>query len=519
MKKLFLVLIMGIFMSSLLFALDDSEKVMKYEVSDDGHAIFKYSSGTVNETNSFAGRDIPYNLTPDWQNNMRVQVGGLQVYDMDNDGYNDVVVGCYHSDSYPPYDDWHNFIYLNTGTELEATPSWTSSDEVSTGDIQVADINRDGFVDIFAANGGYSMDASVIYFGSLTGPSTTPGWYSNESGSAWNNYALPIDIDQDDDIDVITANQGNSTYDPYRPMYMFMNNNGTLNTTPSWQSAETSIQNFLAAADMDHDGWKDIAVSKWANFQSGVYKNNSGNLATSPMWTTGDTDTDKGVGWADVDDNGWQDLALGHDPTQLFSNNAGTLSLSWISTYTYFGQQDLRFCDVDCDGDQDLAEIHFSNGVVNIYMNDEGALQDVPSWSYDCSSVGTAIAFGDINGNGSPDLVVGNSGDPSILVFYNQNSVSVDNETPILSQIENYPNPFSQSTTISLSNIQHTPSDIIIYNLKGELVSHVPILSNQRSVTWNGMNDNNEKLPSGIYLYQLLKNDKVLFSNKCLLIR
>jgi len=152
-------------------------------------------------------------------------------------------------------------------------------------------------------------------------------------------------------------------------------------------------------------------------------------------------------------------------------------------------------------------------------MNDNGVLQDVPSWSYDCSSVGTAIAFGDINGNGSPDLVVGNSGDPSIMVFYNQNSVSVDDETPIISQIENYPNPFSQSTTISFSNIQHTPSDIMIYNLKGELVSHIPILSNQRSVTWNGMNNNNEKLPSGIYLYQLLKNDKVLFLNKCLLIR
>ncbi len=519
MKRLFLFLFLGIFMSSSLFALDGSEKIMKYEISEDGHLNYRYASGTVTQTNHFSNRSIPYNLTPDWQNSMRVQVGALQVYDVNNDSHNDVIVGCYHSDSYPPYDDWHNFIYFNQGAALEATPSWISSDEVSTGDIQLADINGDGFIDIFAANGGYSMDPSVIYFGSFAGPSTTPGWYSNESGSAWNNYALPIDIDHDDDIDVITANQGNSPSDPYRPMFMFMNNNGTLNTTPTWQSTEISIQNFLAASDMDHDGWEDIAVSKWANFESGVYKNNNGSLATTPMWTTGDDDTDKGVAWADVDNNNWDDLALGHDPTELFSNNSGTLSQSWISTYTYFGQQDLRFCDVDSDGDQDLAEIHFSNGVVNIYMNDNGALQDVPAWSYDCSSVGTAIAFGDINGNGSPDLVVGNSGDPSIMIFYNQNAVSIDHEVPALPKIENHPNPFTHSTTISFSKASTSPKIVKIFNLKGELVSKIPVSSNQKSVTWNSRNDIGEKVPSGIYFYQLQGNNEVIYSNKCLLIR
>jgi len=115
---------------------------------------------------------------PDWQNALRVQVGGLQAEDMNGDGAVDLVVGCYHSDSFPPYPDWENLIYFNTGAGLEAAPSWVSTDEVSTGDIQVALINDDPYPDVFAANGGYAMAASVIYFGSPTGPSTTPGWYA-----------------------------------------------------------------------------------------------------------------------------------------------------------------------------------------------------------------------------------------------------------------------------------------------------------------------------------------------------
>jgi hypothetical protein len=154
------------------------------------------------------------------------------------------------------------------------------------------------------------------------------------------------------DVDVVTANQGNSSQDPYRPMYMYVNSGGVLENNPSWQSAETSIRNFLDLGDLDGDGW--------------------------------------------------QDLALGHDPTLLYTNDGVVLSATWSSAATYFGHSDLRWCDVDGDGDPDLAEVHFSNGQTHIYLNRDGALDAAPSWSYDSSSVGTAVAFGDINGDSLP---------------------------------------------------------------------------------------------------------------------
>jgi len=388
------------------------------EISEDGHQAVRISGQAIKGKVTIHRPGVPYGVSPDWENSLRRQVGALQAADLNGDDRVDVVVGCYSSNSYPPYDDWENLIYFNTGKALETDPSWVSADEVSTGDIQVALINNDPYPDLFAANGGYAMAPSVIYWGSASGPSTTPGWASQEPGAAWNNYALPCDFDHDGDMDVVTANQGNSPTDPYRPLFVFFNNAGVLSTVPGWQSAESSIQGFLAFADYNQDGWEDLAVSKWVNFQSGIHENLNGMLQTTPAWTTGDTDSDKGVAWADLDHNDWPDLALGHDPTLVYENHNGVLAPTWESEATYFGHSDIRFCDVNQDGFEDLAEIHFSDGKVHIYLNRGGKLDTSPSWTYDSPTVGTAIAFGDINNDHWPDLIVGNSGEPSVKVFY-----------------------------------------------------------------------------------------------------
>ncbi len=362
---------------------------------------------------------------PDWSNTLRRQIGGVVAADINDDGRIDLVAGCYNSASFPPYDDWHNMIYLNAGSELEAAPSWISTDQVSTGEVKVAKIDGDAYPDIFAANGGAAMAPSRIYFGSAAGPSTAPGW--TEGGVAtWTNYAQPFDFDHDGDMDVVTANQGNSQLSPFRPMRLFRNTGGTLETVPSWTSAETSIQNFLSWGDINGDGWEDLAVSKWVNFESAVYLGvddaGTRSLEATPSWTTGNDDNDKGIAFADVDAAFGPDLALGHNPTQVFFHDGSTLAIppAFNATGPFFGHSDLKWGDVDGDGDPDLAEVHFGNGVANLYLNQGGVLTPSPIWSYDSPSVATALDFGDINGDGRLDLIIGYAGDPSIVVFYNQ---------------------------------------------------------------------------------------------------
>jgi len=477
------------------------------EVSDDGRETVEVVPSPT-DGQVIVDRDgVPYGTAPDWVNSLRRQVGGLQVADLNGDGWNDVVVGCYISNSYPPYTDWENLIYFNQAGTLEADPSWVSADEVSTGDIQVAFIDDDAYPDVFAANGGFAMDASVIYFGGPDGPSTTPGWSSAEPQSAWNNYALPFDFDHDGDVDIVTANQGNSQDDPYRPIFAFLNDGGTLATVPGWQSAETSIQGWLAAGDLDGDGWEDLAVSRWINFESGVYANRGGDLDVVPVWTTGDTDGDKGVAWADVDGDGWPDLALGHDPTQVWCNNEGTLELYWQSQASYFGHSELRFCDIDRDGDPDLAETHFSNGYVNIYLNRDGVLDGPPTWTYDSPSVGTAIAFGDIDGDQWPDLVVGNSGEPCVKVFLATPPTTVGETAPVARMLRGaHPNPFNPRTRVQLDLPRAMMVRVTVHDLRGRLVRTLvdgPRPAGPQDVIWDGRDQGGRGVPAGTYLCRL----------------
>jgi hypothetical protein len=348
-----------------------------------------------------------------------MQVGGLNFGDFDNDGDMDLATGCYHSQSYPPYDDWRDFVLTNTGGQLEDAPSWWSSDEKSTTDIKWADFDGNGYLDLFAARGDASFDPNAIYFGSADGLATTPAWQGADV--TWTTGCAPYDFDDDGDIDMATSNQGVSP-NPTRPVYIYVNTGTGLESTPSWQSSDLAISSFISWGDVDNDGWVDLAVSKWVAYASCVYPSVDGVIQTSPNWTYDASRSDKGIGLADVDGDNYPELALGGtDPTLLFDNVDGNLGTSpiWQSNNAYHGCQDLAWADIDNDGDPDLATVEFSTGHMRIYLNVDGTLDSVPSWQYDGNGMGTALAFGDVDGDGLLDLAMGQSGNPCVLVFLN----------------------------------------------------------------------------------------------------
>ncbi len=75
--------------------------------------------------------------------------------------------------------------------------------------------------------------------------------------------------------------------------------------------------------------------------------------------------------------------------------------------------------------------------------------------------------------------------------------------------IGNYPNPFNPTTTItySLTTDSIENPELVIYNLKGQKIKTFSLDCYSEpvegSVIWNGTDDNNQQVPSGVYLYKL----------------
>ncbi len=98
--------------------------------------------------------------------------------------------------------------------------------------------------------------------------------------------------------------------------------------------------------------------------------------------------------------------------------------------------------------------------------------------------------------------------DIGVFLATNLTSASNNELTEINATLsKNYPNPFNPSTTISFS-LTTEDTEIIIYNIKGQkvkqLVSDIRQLpEGQHSVVWDGKDDNNQPVSSGIYFYKL----------------
>jgi len=82
--------------------------------------------------------------------------------------------------------------------------------------------------------------------------------------------------------------------------------------------------------------------------------------------------------------------------------------------------------------------------------------------------------------------------------------------------LQNYPNPFNPSTKISFSLSVSADVRLNIYNLKGERVR--TLIDQYRSAgiyetSWNGCNDKNDRVASGIYIYRIeINTGKEIFS-------
>jgi len=165
------------------------------------------------------------------------------------------------------------------------------------------------------------------------------------------------------------------------------------------------------------------------------------------------------------------------------------------------------------------------------YFNDLAQPTAVLSYSGENGKIisfGTAAFFGTHFGSEQFITNCANyvTGNPIVEVGTGQNEVPELNEV----NLQIHPNPFNPSTTISFSlNTESTENtELEIYNVKGQKIKSFechpePAEGRQKqsihSITWNGTDNRNNPVASGIYLINLKVDDKILTSKKCVLLK
>lgn len=75
---------------------------------------------------------------------------------------------------------------------------------------------------------------------------------------------------------------------------------------------------------------------------------------------------------------------------------------------------------------------------------------------------------------------------------------------------QNYPNPFNPSTTIRFGLPRAAHVTLRVFNLKGQVIATLvdePVQAGEHSVTWAATDLQNNRVASGVYLYQLIADD------------
>ena len=101
--------------------------------------------------------------------------------------------------------------------------------------------------------------------------------------------------------------------------------------------------------------------------------------------------------------------------------------------------------------------------------------------------------------------------------------IEENNVVQITSKLrQNYPNPFNPTTTISFTTTESTENtELVIYNIKGQKVKQLvssQLSAGQHSVVWDGRDENNKAVTSGIYFYKM-KNGNYSSTKKMILMK
>lgn len=365
------------------------------------------------------------------------QFSSVSLVDIDADGDGDAFVGS---------GDGKVYLFKNLGGKNSGVFDTVNKDFWDRGtllftvgsraDVAAADLDGDGDFDLIIGKG----DGTLTYYrndGTARNAFWTlvPGFFTMDAGD--NAAAGFADLDADGDLDMALGNNAGFT--------AYYQNQGTAQTQNFVLQGTSLVGDVGTDAnpefrDLNNDGTFDLAVGRSDGFVQ--FFKNTGSPSSYAFTAEGNVLDDyldySTPSFADLDGDGDFDLAVGNKlGTISLIKNRGTASNFSFSTQTTFWMENTQrgrtsdFADLDKDKDQDMI-IGSEDGYVYYYRNDGNATD--PVFTYMRSMVGdwgswTTPSFGDLNGDGDMDFVMGRSDDNIVRYFRNDVSQSGFNFT------------------------------------------------------------------------------------------
>lgn len=184
----------------------------------------------------------------------------------------------------------------------------------------------------------------------------------------------------------------------------------------------------VAIADLNDDGKPDLVVASAGSDVVSVFLNKGGTGATTPSFSAR-VDLSAGpqpcsVAVGDLDGDGKPDLAVANcgGGNSVFHNTTamGTTTASFSAKVDLAGAapSSLAIADFNGDSKPDLAVANLDQHTVSVLLNTTTTGATTPTFSaaVDFATAGSsAVAIGDFNGDGKPDLAVSNGGQSSTV--------------------------------------------------------------------------------------------------------